>query len=109
MHFGVTMFPTEYAIGVVDLARAAEEAGFESLFLPEHTHIPVKRETPWSGGGELPREYAHTLDPFVALGAVASVTSRIKLGTGICLVIQRDPILLAKEVASLDVLSGGRF
>lgn len=103
------MFPADYAMSVVDLGRAAEEAGFESLFLPEHTHIPVKRETPWSGGGEPRREYWHTLDPFVALGAVAAVTSRIKLGTGICLVIQRDPILLAKEVASLDLLSGGRF
>jgi probable F420-dependent oxidoreductase len=109
MQFGLTMFPAEYAIGVVDLGRAAEEAGFESLFLPEHTHIPVNRTTPWTGGGDPPREYSHTLDPFVALGAVAAVTRRIKLGTGICLVIQRDPILLAKEVASLDHLSGGRF
>src|SRR5579859_6053955 len=109
MQFGVTMFPAEYAISVVDLARAAEDLGFESLFLPEHTHVPVKRETPWAGGGELPQEYWHTLDPFVALGAASSVTSRIKLGTGICLVIQRDPIVLAKEVASLDLLSGGRF
>src|SRR5579859_862504 len=109
MHFGVTMFPADYAVSVVDLGRAAGEAGFESLFLPEHTHIPVTRETPWSGGGEPPREYSHTLDPFVALGAVAAVTRRIKLGTGICLVIQRDPIVLAKEVASLDQLSGGRF
>jgi probable F420-dependent oxidoreductase len=103
------MFPTGYAINVVQLGRAAEELGFESFFLPEHTHIPVRRETPWSGGGELPREYSHTLDPFVALGAVAAATERIKLGTGICLVIQRDPILLAKEVATLDYLSGGRF
>jgi probable F420-dependent oxidoreductase len=109
MLFGVSMFPADYAIRVVDLGRAAEEHGFESLFLPEHTHIPVKRETPWSGGGEPPREYSHTLDPFVALGAVAAVTTRIKLGTGICLVIQRDPILLAKEVASLDLVSAGRF
>jgi probable F420-dependent oxidoreductase len=109
MQFGVTMFPTEYAMNVVELGRAAEEHGFESLFVPEHMHIPVKRETPWAGGGELPREYAHTLDPFVALGAVAATTQRLKLGTGICLVIQRDPILLAKEVASLDHVSGGRF
>ncbi len=109
MQFGVSMFATDYAMSVVDLGRAAEELGFESFFLPEHTHIPVKRETPWSGGGELPREYSHTLDPFVALGAVAAVTGRIKLGTGVCLVIQRDPIALAKEVASLDLLSGGRF
>jgi probable F420-dependent oxidoreductase len=109
MQFGVCMFPTEYSINVVDLGRAAEDAGFESFFVPEHTHIPVKRETPWAGGGELPREYSHTLDPFIALGAVAAATTRIKLGTGICLVIQRDPIVLAKEVATLDLLSGGRF
>jgi probable F420-dependent oxidoreductase len=112
MQFGVTMFPADFAISVTDLGRAAEEAGFESLFVPEHTHIPVKRQTPWAGssrGGDPPREYAHTLDPFVALSAVAALTSRIKLGTGICLVVQRDPILLAKEVASLDRLSGGRF
>ena len=103
------MFPADFAMNVVDFGRAAEERGFESLFLPEHTHIPSKRETPWPGGGELPPEYSHTLDPFVALAAVAAVTTRLKLGTGICLVIQRDPILLAKEVASLDVLSDGRF
>jgi len=109
MNFGVAMFPADFAINVVDLGRAAEERGFESLFLPEHTHIPSVRETPWPGGGELPAEYAHTLDPFVALAAVATATSRIKLGTGICLVIERDPILLAKEVASVDLLSGGRF
>jgi probable F420-dependent oxidoreductase len=109
MQFGVNMFPADYAMSVVELGRAAEERGFESLFVPEHTHIPVKRVTPWPGGGELPREYSHTLDPFVALAAVSAVTNRIKLGTGICLVIQRDPILLAKEVASLDLVSGGRF
>jgi probable F420-dependent oxidoreductase len=109
MLFGVSIFATEYTIGVVDVGRAAEEHGFESLFLPEHTHIPSKRVTPWSGGGDLPREYAHTLDPFVALGALATVTSRLKIGTGVCLVIQHDPIGLAKTVASLDVVSGGRF
>jgi probable F420-dependent oxidoreductase len=109
MQFGVSMFSADFAMSVVDLGRAAEELGFESFFVPEHTHIPVKRETPWPGGSELPPEYSHTLDPFVALAAVAAVTARIKLGTGICLVIQRDPILLAKEVASLDLLSQGRF
>jgi probable F420-dependent oxidoreductase len=109
MKFGVAMFPADYAINVVDLGHAAEERDFESLFVPEHTHIPANRETPWPQGGELPREYSHTLDPFAALAAVSSVTSRIKLGTGICLVIQRDPILLAKEVASVDHLSGGRL
>jgi probable F420-dependent oxidoreductase len=106
---GVTMFPASYALDVVTLARAAEERAFESLFLPEHTHIPVTRTTPWSGGGEPPREYSHTLDPFVALAAAAATTTRIRLGTGICLVTQRDPIVLAKEVASLDQLSHGRF
>src|SRR6516164_10286438 len=108
MQFGVAMFPADYAINIVHLGRAAEERGFESLFVPEHTHIPANRETPFPSGGEIPPEYSHTLDPFVALAAVSSVTSRIKLGTGICLVIERDPILLAKEVASLDHLSQGR-
>ena len=109
MHFGVSIFATEYTIKVTDLGLAAEAQGFETVFLPEHTHIPAKRETPWAGGGELPREYAHTLDPFVALSAIAAVTTRIKLGTGICLVIQHDPIALAKVVASVDQLSGGRL
>jgi probable F420-dependent oxidoreductase len=109
MKFGVMMFATDYSIGPVELARAAEEHGFESLFLPEHTHIPASRRSPWPGGAELPQEYWHALDPFVALSAAAAVTSRIKLGTGICLVIERDPIVLAKEVASLDFISGGRF
>lgn len=109
MQFGVCMFPADFGMDPVELGRAAEERGFESLFFPEHTHIPVHRETPWPQGGKLPREYARILDPFVALAAVASVTSRIKLGTGICLVIQHDPIVLAKEVASLDQVSHGRF
>jgi probable F420-dependent oxidoreductase len=108
MKFGIEMFPTDYSIGAIELGRAAEDLGFESVFFPEHTHIPTSRRTPWPGGGELPREYSHTLDPFVALAAVAAVTSTIKLGTGICLVIERDPIVLAKEVASLDFVSGGR-
>lgn len=106
--FGVSMFPADFAIGPVELARAAEERGFYSLFFPEHTHIPASRKSPWPGGGELPKEYWHTHDLFVALGAAAAATRRIKLGTGICLVIERDPIVLAKEVASLDVISGGR-
>lgn len=109
MNFGVAMFPADYAISVADLGRGAEERGFESLWFPEHTHIPAARETPFPQGGELPREYSHTLDPFAALSAVSAVTSRIKLGTGICLVIQRDPILLAKEVATVDHLSSGRL
>ncbi len=109
MNFGVYMFPTEYAIDVVALGRALEERGFESLFVPEHTHIPTSRRSPWPGGSDLPEEYKHTLDPFVALGAVAAATSRLRLGTGICLVVERDPIVTAKEVATLDLISSGRF
>lgn len=107
--FGVTIFPTDYAIQPAELARAVEERDLDSLFFPEHTHIPASRATPFPGGTELPRMYWHTHDPFVALGACAAVTSRIRLGTGICLVIERDPITLAKEVASLDLLSNGRL
>src|SRR5438094_6105879 len=109
MQYGVVMFPTEYAIAPDELARALEERGFESIWFPEHTHIPTSRRSPWPGGGDLPKEYSHSLDPFVALGAVAGATSRIRLGTGICLVIERDPITLAKEIATLDFISGGRF
>jgi probable F420-dependent oxidoreductase len=108
MQFGVSMFPTDYAIPVTELGKAAEDLGFESLFFPEHTHIPTSRRTPWPGGAELPKEYSHTLDPFVAMAAVAAVTTRLKIGPGICLVMQRDPITLAKEVASVDHLSNGR-
>ncbi|MGH8907297.1 MAG: LLM class F420-dependent oxidoreductase [Egibacteraceae bacterium] len=109
MKLGLYMFPTDYAIRPDELARAAEEHGFESLFVPEHTHIPASRTTPWPGGAQLPREYPHTYDPFVALAFAAAVTERLVLGTGICLVVERDPITTAKEVASLDHLSGGRF
>jgi len=108
MKFGIQMFPIDYAIPVTELGRAAEDLGFESLFFPEHTHIPTSRRTPYPGGTELPLEYSHTLDPFVAMAAVAAVTKTLKVGTGICLVMQRDPIVLAKEVASVDHLSGGR-
>jgi probable F420-dependent oxidoreductase len=108
MHFGISMFPTRYSIGPAELARAVEERGFESLFFPEHTHIPVNRRSPWPGGADLPPEYRETLDPFLALTAAATVTERIGLGTGICLVVERDPITTAKEVATLDLLSGGR-
>lgn len=107
--FGITMFPTDYAIQPVALAKAVEERGFDSLFFPEHTHIPTSRATPFPGGIDLPKMYWHTHDPFVALGACAAVTSKIRIGTGICLVIERDPITLAKEVASLDMISNGRF
>jgi probable F420-dependent oxidoreductase len=106
---GLAMFPTHYAIRPAELGRIAEDHGFESLFFPEHTHIPASRRTPYPGGGELPREYSHTYDPFVALATVAEATERINLATGICLVVERDPITTAKEVASLDQLSDGRF
>ncbi len=108
MKYGVAMFPTDYAIPADALARELEARGFESLWLPEHTHIPTSRKSAWPGGADLPRDYWHTLDPFVALGAAAAVTKTLMLGTGICLVIERDPIILAKEVASLDFISGGR-
>jgi probable F420-dependent oxidoreductase len=109
MHVGVFYFPTDYGIDISELARALEARGFESLFLCEHTHIPVSRRTPFPGGGDLPRRYAHTHDPFVALSFAAAATKQLRLGTGICLVTQRDPIVTAKCVASLDQLSGGRF
>src|SRR5919198_220563 len=109
MDFGLAIFPTDDAIPPPDLGRMAEERGFESLWFPEHTHIPASRQTPYPGGGELPREYSHTLDPFVALTAAAMVTERLRIATGICLVTERDPITTAKEVASLDRISDGRF
>ncbi len=109
MQFGVFMFPTDFSIGPAELARAVEERGFDSLLFPEHTHSPASRLSAWPGGGELPQEYSHVLDPFVALTVAAAATTRLRLGTGICLVIERDPIVLAKEVASVDVVSGGRF
>jgi probable F420-dependent oxidoreductase len=109
MQLGLSMFVTDETIDPVTLGRAAEEAGFESLFLPEHTHIPASRESAWSGGAELPRYYWRAYDPFVALSAIAATTSTLRLGTGVALIIERDPIVLAKETASLDVVSGGRF
>ena len=109
MEFGVGIFPTEDAQFPSELARMAEERGFEYLLFPEHTHIPAGRETPYPAGGELPPEYSRTYDPFVALTAAATATERLRIGTGICLVIERDPIVTAKEVASLDRLSNGRF
>jgi probable F420-dependent oxidoreductase len=112
MHLGLTIFPTDQTIDPVELAREAEARGFESLWFPEHSHIPTSRATPWGGNPAappLPEHYWRTHDPFVALGACAAVTSEIKLATGICLVAQRDPIHTAKEVASLDRISKGRF
>jgi probable F420-dependent oxidoreductase len=108
MRHGVTMFLTDQTIGVVELARAAEDRGFDSLFLPEHTHIPASRESPWPGGGELPEFYWRCLDPFVALMAAAAATERLRVGTGILLAAQHEPLAAAKAVATLDMLSGGR-
>ena len=108
MDIGVYFFSTAYSIGIEELARELEQRGFESMLIPEHTHIPVTRKTPWPGGGDLPKEYYHTYDPFVALSFAAAATKSLKLGTGICLLPQRDPIVTAKSVASLDQLSGGR-
>jgi probable F420-dependent oxidoreductase len=107
--FGVAIFPTEYAISMTELAPSAEDLGFESLWVAEHSHIPTSRQSPWPGGAELPKHYWHTMDPFVALTAAALASRSIRVATGICLLIQRDPIHTAKETASLDALSGGRF
>jgi probable F420-dependent oxidoreductase len=109
MDFGIGFFATDEAVDPATLGRLVEERGFESLWLAEHTHIPASRVSPWRAGRELPRQYWHTLDPFVALTAAATATERLRLGTGICLVIERDPIITAKEAASVDRLSGGRF
>ncbi len=109
MQFGAAIFFTEYSIGPIELAQALEERGFESLWAPEHSHIPVSRKTPYPGGGELPKEYYHVMDPFVTLAAAAAVTKTLKVATGICLLQQRDVIQTAKLVASIDQVSGGRF
>lgn len=109
MQFGIAIFATDYAIRPDELAREIEQRGFESLWLPEHTHIPANRRTPYPAGGDLPKEYWHTHDPFVALTAAAMSTTTLRVATGICLLIERDPITTAKEVASIDMLSGGRF
>jgi len=108
MKIGIGSFLTGRSIRPDVLGKALEERGFECLLVPEHSHIPVCRESPYPGGGELPPYYARMLNPFVALTAAATVTSRLTLGTGIALMVQRDVIYTAKEVASLDVLSGGR-
>ncbi len=109
MHIGIAIFATEFAIRIDELAREAEARRFESLWVPEHTHIPTSRRSPFAGGRPLPEEYKHTLDPFVALTAAAAATTRLRVGTGICLIIERDTITTAKSVASLDLLSHGRF
>jgi probable F420-dependent oxidoreductase len=109
MRLGVFSFNTEYSIRADELAIAAEERGFESVWFPEHTHIPASRLTPWPGNGPLPREYVHMCDPFASAAAAAVVTRTLKLGTGVCLVTEHEPLALAKTVATVDRLSNGRF
>ena len=109
MDFGALMFFTDYAISAVDLARALEARGFESVWAPEHSHIPTSRKTPFPGGGELPQRYYYAMDPFVSLTAAAIATTSLKVGTSVCLAQQRDPIQTAKLVASIDQVSNGRF
>ena len=111
MNIGISTFPTDYSVDIAVLAKRAEEIGFESLWVPEHPILPVKASSPWPGSadGVIPKVYADIVDPFVALGRASAVTSTMKLGTGICLVPERNPLLLAKEVATLDMYSGGRF
>jgi probable F420-dependent oxidoreductase len=109
MQFGGAMFFTDHAMEATDFARALEERGFESVWAPEHSHIPLSRQSPFPPGGELPRKYAECMDPFVSLTAAAVATKTLKLGTGVALVVQRDPIQTAKLVASIDQVSKGRF
>jgi probable F420-dependent oxidoreductase len=109
VEFGIACFATHDGVQPGELARLVEQRGHESLFFPEHTHIPASRATPYPAGGELPRKYSHTYDLFVALACAAEATSHLRIGSGICLVIERDPITTAKEVASIDRVSGGRF
>ena len=109
MDFGASMFFTDYSISAAELAQALEARGFESIWAPEHSHIPLSRASPFPSGGELPRQYSEVMDPFVSLTAAATVTKTLKVGTGVCLVAQRDPIQTAKLVASLDQVSQGRF
>jgi len=109
MRVGAFYFPADYGINMAELAKALEDRGFDSLFVPEHTHIPASRKSPFPGGGELPKRYSHTHDPFVGLSFAAAATKKLKLGTGILLVPQHEPIVTAKAIASLDQLSGGRF
>ena len=109
MQFGGAMFFTDYSMAPAALAQALEARGFESVWAPEHSHIPTSRRSPYQAGGELPKQYYDVMDPFVTLSAAAAATRTIKLGTGVCLLIQRDTIQTAKLVASLDQVSGGRF
>ena len=109
MKFAIAIFPTDYAISMTELAPAVEDLGFESLWVAEHSHIPTSRQSPWPSGADLPKHYWHTMDPFVALTAAALASKTLKVGTGICLLVERDPIQTAKETASVDLISGGRF
>ena len=111
MDIGISTFPTDYSIDIAKLAQRAEEYGFESLWVPEHSILPVNTESPWPGSpdGKIPKVYADIVDPFIALSRASAVTTKLKLGTGICLVPERNPLLLAKEVATLDMYSQGRF
>src|SRR5437867_8685450 len=109
MNFGAAIFFTDYSMGPAELGRALEERGFESLWAPEHSHIPLSRRSPFPQGGDLPKKYYDVMDPFVTLAAAAAATTRLRLGTGVCLVVQRDPIQTAKAVASHDQVSGARF
>src|SRR5580692_4066312 len=109
MHFGAAMFFTDYSMPPSELGRALEQRGFESLWAPEHSHIPVSRASPFPNGGDLPKQYYDVMDPFVTLAAAAAATQTLKVGTGVCLVQQRDPIQTAKLVASIDQVSQGRF
>ncbi len=109
MHFGASMFFTDYSMTASDLGKALEERGFESVWAAEHSHIPLSRKSPWGGGGALPKHYYDVMDPFVSLTAAACATQTLKIGTGVCLVNQRDPIQTAKSVASIDRISNGRF
>ena len=109
MDFGAAIFFTDYSMGPAELGRALEERGFGSLWAPEHSHIPLSRRSPFPQGGELPKKYYDVMDPFVTLAATAAATTRLRVATGVCLVVQRDPIQTAKQVATLDQISGGRF
>jgi probable F420-dependent oxidoreductase len=109
VQFGASIFFTDSSITPAELARALEDRDFDSLWVPEHSHIPASRRTPFPGGGDLPKMYYDVLEPFVALATAAAVTERLKVATGICLVVQRDPIQTAKDVATLDLVSQGRF
>ena len=109
LNFGTSMFFTDYSMAPGELGKALEERGFESVWAPEHSHIPLSRKTPFPGGGDVPKRYYDAMDPFITLTVAAMATKKLKVGTGVCLVAQRDPIQTAKLVASIDQVSGGRF